>query len=260
MRLLYLTDTHIRNNNPKNRIDNFPESLKVKLQEVIQLTNDLEIDYLLHGGDLFDVPWPPAESAKLAINFLEQVEVPMYVVSGNHDLVGQKLSTLDDTLLGYLAQRGLFRLLTPGDKVYLKKANFTLQLSGQHYYGNIDRNNQLRDYCVKKENCDVAVHMVHGMLLPKAFSPKVPATLIDQVGPRTEADFTLCGHAHLGYPTNEINGRYFINPGSISRMFALEREVIRTPQVVLLDFSGGKLDYQYIALKSARPGEEVLRF
>jgi DNA repair exonuclease SbcCD nuclease subunit len=260
LRLLYFTDTHIRASNPKYRIDNYYESLKTKLQEIVQLVELFSVDYLLHGGDLFDLPWPPAKAVQMSVDFLEQIKVPVYIVSGNHDLLGQKLSTIENTMLWFLASRGLFRLLSPGDKIYLKQAGFTLQLSGQHYNAGIDKENKINSYCVKKKNCDIAIHIVHGMLLPQPFSPHVPATMIHQVAPLTEADFTLCGHAHLGYPAEEIDGKIFINPGSISRILALEWELVRVPQVVFLDFSGGKVQCQYIPLKSARPGFEVLRF
>ena len=260
MRLLYFTDTHIRDNNPKYRVDNYPESLKTKLQEIVELVDQLSVDCLLHGGDLFDLPWPPAKAVEISVNFLEQIKVPVYIVSGNHDLLGQKLSTIEKTMLWFLARRGLFMLLAPGDKRYLKRDGLTIQLSGQHFNSSIDRLNRFRDYCVDKKNCDVAIHMVHGMLLPKPFSPYVPTTMIKQVAPFTEADFTLCGHAHLGYPAEEIDGKIFINPGSISRILALEWELVRVPQVVFLDFSGGEVRCQYIPLRSARPGEEVLHF
>ena len=260
LRLLYFTDTHIRDNNPKYRIDDYSESLKIKLQEIVELADGFSVDYLLHGGDLFDLPWPSAKAVKISVDFLEQIKVPIYMVSGNHDLLEQKLSTLENTMLWFLAKRGLLRLLSPRDKVYLRQAGFTLQLSGQHFNDSIDRENSVSAYCVDKKNCDVAIHIVHGMLLPKPFSPYVPTTMIKQVAPFTEADFTLCGHAHLGYPAEEIDGKIFINPGSISRILPLEWELVRVPQVVFLDFSGGKVQCQYIPLKSARPGEDVLHF
>ena len=260
MRLLYFTDTHIRDNNPKYRIDNYSESLKNKLQEIAALVDAFSIDYLLHGGDLFDLPWPTAKAVQMTIDFFEQIKVPIYMVSGNHDLVGQNLSSLENTLLWFLARRGLFRLLSPGEKIYLKRSGFTLQLSGQHFDYNIDNENRVSAYCVDKKNCDLAIHMVHGMLLPKPFSPYVPATRISQVAPYTEADFTLCGHAHLGYSAVEIDGKIFINPGAISRILALEWELVRVPQVVLLDFSTKKTQCQYIPLKSAKPADEVLHF
>ncbi|HLS54237.1 MAG TPA: metallophosphoesterase, partial [Tissierellaceae bacterium] len=56
MKLLFFTDTHIRGTTPKNRKDDFPEALERKLYEVLDLINKENIDYVLHGGDLFDRP------------------------------------------------------------------------------------------------------------------------------------------------------------------------------------------------------------
>ncbi|MDU7114936.1 MAG: metallophosphoesterase, partial [Peptoniphilus harei] len=40
MKLLYLTDTHIRGTNPKNRIDDYQQTLKEKLTEVSNIIKE----------------------------------------------------------------------------------------------------------------------------------------------------------------------------------------------------------------------------
>ncbi len=39
MKFLYVTDTHIRGTTPKNRLDVYVDTLKEKLEEVIQVAN-----------------------------------------------------------------------------------------------------------------------------------------------------------------------------------------------------------------------------
>ena len=65
---MFLTDTHIRGTTPKNRLDNFPETLENKFKEIIQIINNYNIDFLLHGGDLFD---RPDVSISIMSNFAE---------------------------------------------------------------------------------------------------------------------------------------------------------------------------------------------
>lgn len=255
MRLLYLTDTHIQSGTPVNRKDDFLESLHDKFQELILLTRQLRIDYLIHGGDLFDVPKPDMRSLEMLRWFLKELEIPVYCIAGNHDLVEQRLDSLENTALGYLDRHRSIRLLQPGEKIYLVNSSCVVQLSGQHYYPHIDRDAIKSAYIVKKEKCDLAVHVVHGMLVPRAFSDRVYSTLIADVA-GTEADFTLGGHAHLGY--NEISkGKFFLNPGALARLTNLEQELVRTPQVVYMDFSSGA-SYSFVPLLNVRPGTEVM--
>lgn len=255
MRLLYLTDTHIRSGTPQNRKDEFFASMHSKFVEVINLCRRLNVDFIIHGGDLFDVPGPDTLSLDLMRWFLKELERPVYCVAGNHDLIGQRLDSLEQTALGYLARIRLVRLLQPGKEVYLSNGNCVVQLSGQHYHADIDRNPGGAGYMVERKRCDVAVHVVHGMLLPRAFSDQVPTTLIADIA-CTGADFTLCGHAHLGYHESHT-GKLFLNPGALARLTSLEKELTRTPQVVYLDFTSSA-SYRFIQLDSARPGSEVM--
>ena len=256
MRLLYFTDTHIRSVNPVNRRDDFLKAIAAKLSEIVKLCRLLKIDYVIHGGDIFDHPNPDRRSLALLQWFLKKLALPVYCVAGNHDLIDQRLDSLDGTALGYLARKEWVRLLQPGKMIYLSNKNCVLQLSGQHYYSGIDRHGNGEVYMVTKKNCDLAIHVVHGMLLPSAFSEKVPCTLISSVT-ATEADFTLGAHAHLGYHEIE-GGKHFLNPGALARVTNLARERIRIPQVLYLDLTSADYNYQFIPLGAARPGDEVM--
>lgn len=255
MRLLYLTDTHIKSTTPENRKDNFLETIYRKLLEVAGLCRDLQVDFVIHGGDIFDHPHPDQSSWELLCEFLQELACPLYCVAGNHDLINQQLDSLQNAALGTLARTGKIRLLQPQEMVYLDKGNCVVQLSGQHFYGGMDLHKNSADYIVKKKNCDLAIHVVHGMLLPKAFSDKISCTLISEVA-STEADFTLGAHAHLGYHET-VDGKFFLNPGALARLTNLQRELVRKPQVLYLDFTTSAA-YRFIPLQSALPGSEVL--
>ncbi|ACV62266.1 metallophosphoesterase [Desulfofarcimen acetoxidans DSM 771] len=258
MKFLYMTDTHIRGNSPQGRLDNFPETLARKLSEVVQLANRLEVAALLHGGDLFDTPNPTLAVTGIFTDILKQCRAPVIAVAGNHDLFAYNPATLGRTMLGFLARLGLLKLLQPGERLYFKSPNLTVQLTGQHFHAELDREEPRRGYLTDKKDCDLAVHMVHGMLLQKNIFPGALYTLIEHIAPHTQADFTLCGHAHLGFADTKINERYFINPGAMVRLSAMPEEISRRPQVVLLDFSSAAAKYSKIPLQSALPGEQVL--
>lgn len=258
MRLLYFTDTHIRGSNPKSRKDNYIETLKEKFKEIVQTVHDEKIDYVLFGGDLFDRPDLSLSIINDFILYLKELPLPIYSVLGNHDIFGQNPSTVTRTVLGILDTLGIFRIINPNELIYLEKDGIKVQLSGSHYYYNIDISSEKEGYIVKKkENCDYAIHLVHGMLLDRPFIKGIPHTLIDEIADKTYADITLCGHYHTGFGIKKINNKYFINIGSISRVSNTLSEIERIPSYLIIDIDN-ELNFNIKNLKCAKPGEDVL--
>ncbi|QGT99266.1 hypothetical protein SYNTR_0673 [Candidatus Syntrophocurvum alkaliphilum] len=255
MKILYITDTHIRGNNPANRIDNLPETLKNKLREINKIAIENKVDYILHGGDFFDTPSPSLAITGEFLEIFREFEAPIYVISGNHDLFGANLSSLPRTLLGFLSRLGFINILNPGVPIYIHKNNVKLQLTGQPYHFDMDRRSVELDYVVKKGACDVAIHMVHGMLsYEKEFPGDV--TLIEQIT-NTEADITLSGHNHLGFGVIEKDDKHFINPGAVVRLSNHKSELTRNINVCLISLES-KIDCKLIPLTSALNGTDVL--
>lgn len=56
MKILYMTDTHIRGTSPRSRTDDFQQAIREKIEEVIDIAERERVDLVLHGGDLFDRP------------------------------------------------------------------------------------------------------------------------------------------------------------------------------------------------------------
>jgi exonuclease SbcD len=73
LRIIYLSDTHIMSDTPKNRKDNFLDTVSRKLREVAGLCRDLQVDCVIHGGDVFDQPHPGQASLELMHRFLEEL-------------------------------------------------------------------------------------------------------------------------------------------------------------------------------------------
>ncbi|RDV83247.1 metallophosphoesterase family protein [Ammonifex thiophilus] len=255
MRFLFLTDTHLRGVNPANRKDDFVATLKAKLEEVVRLAEELEVTAVLHGGDFFDAPLPGLSAMGEFLAILTRLPAPLLVVPGNHDLHGQNPGTLSRTLLGFLARIGQVRLLSSAP-VYFEEKGVRVKVTGAPYHYAIDEGDKA-DYIVKKGDCDVALHVCHGALIDRPQGTVIKYTLVDEVAPRTEADYTLCGHYHLGYPDVCREGKWFINPGALVRLSASPAELNRIPKVVLIHVEG-RLWHEHIPLKSALPGAEVL--
>ena len=93
MKILFLTDTHHRGTTPQNRLDNFPDTQREKVQEVVELVREHQVDVVLHGGDFWDSPFPALNVCAEVLETYRAIPVPIYASAGNHDLYGHNLGT-----------------------------------------------------------------------------------------------------------------------------------------------------------------------
>lgn len=258
MKILFFTDTHIRGTTPKNRKDDLFDTLEKKINEIVQISNSNNVDFVLHGGDLFDRPDVSVSIVSRFVTILNKFKAPIYIISGNHDVYGHNPQTIYRTMLGLFNAMGIIHLIDEGEVIFLKKDNITVQLTGQPYTYSIDEKININKYKVEKidKRVDFSIHMVHGMLLDRPFIKGIPYTLIDDIKD-TKADITLAGHYHSGFGIIKSDDKYFVNPGSIIRITNSLREIERIPQVVMITLED-KIKVELIPLKSALPGEEVL--
>lgn len=258
MRILFFTDTHIRGNNPANRIDDYMNSLELKIKEIIQLVIDLDVDFILHGGDIFDRPDISISVVNRFVKLFNQFKAPLYFISGNHDIYGHNPDTIYRTTLSLLDIVDVVNMVNREDIFILEKDDLKVQLTGQPYVYDIDGNEKDKYYYPPniENHIDYSIHMVHGLLVDKPFIKGVPYTLVEDIQ-NTPADITLSGHYHSGFKTININGKYFINPGSIARISNTTKEMRRKPKVILLELNDD-INIKEIYLKSAKPGIEIL--
>ncbi len=256
MKILFLTDTHLRSSNPKNRKDDFQKTLENKLEEIAQIVDEHEIDFVIHGGDLFDRPDTSVLTVTKYANIIKKIKKPIYIISGNHDIFGLNPATLDRTMLGLLGNLNFLNIIRDDDKIILEKENIRVQVTGKPYTYDIDSN--VSNYILESvdSNCNYSVNIVHGMLLDKPFIKGIPYTLIDDIL-ETEADITLSGHYHAGFGIIFRNNKYFINPGSLVRITNSLKEIERIPQVAIITLNKD-ISIELIPLKVAKSGDEVL--
>lgn len=256
MKLLFFTDTHIRATNPNSRKDDYVESLKEKLIEVGEIAKNNNIDFILHGGDLFDRPDVPVRVVGEFANILNDYSTPIYIISGNHDIYGHNPKTVSRSMLGLLNQIKFVKLIEFGSPVFLTKDEITIQISGVPYIYDIDTNYKKYYFPNRLSKSDYHILMIHSFLIDKPFIESVSHTLIDDIK-NLDADIVLAGHYHTGFGIKKYNNKFFINPGSIARTYNSNPEINRIPQVVILDFKKEKIDIETIKLKSAKNGIEI---
>jgi exonuclease SbcC len=255
MRLLFFTDTHIRAFVNARR-DDFFTSILSKMKEIGQIAEKHQVNYIIHGGDFFDIPVVSERLKGMVAAILRSYPVPVYVVPGNHDIIGQNIKTLNQTSLGVLVKSGVVIPLTRTSPALLRGKDLTISLQGQEYYKDMDKD--IADYQVEPVSADFKILVTHGMLLPAPFHPDVPSTVFNDVP--NGADLILTGHYHPGWasPPRRPGRPIMINPGSLARMNSMSSNYTRPIQVVLIDISPLGIAYKYIPLQSVLPAEKVL--
>ena len=258
MKFLYFTDSHIRGTNPKSRTDSFFHTVKIKLQEIQSIAAEEKVHAILHGGDLFDRPDVSISVMNEIIPILKSFPAPIYAISGNHDIYGHNPITLPRTMMGLLDTLGIIHLIN-NQRLLLKVEETTVQLSGSPYIYGIDREENRALYIVEERDplADYAIHLVHGFLMTGDVKAIFANTLIDDILD-TKADLTLSGHLHDGFPTTEVEGKVFANPGAIVRISNSMTELKRRPKILLIDVKNNSATITERYLKSARPGSEIL--
>lgn len=265
MKILYMGDLHIRGKSPRNRKDDFKETLKAKLRETFKIAEYNQVKAIICAGDIFDRPEVTIGVLLEFVAVFKESPVPIYTTAGNHDIFGYNLDTYGRTSLRLLEMLvpDFFVINDPNENVFLTDGHTSVALSFQPYDQNIDRDGY--GYSPGRPATNAyKIHTAHGMLLdhdPKVFDRY---TYIGTV--KTEAHLVLTGHDHIGYGYYErMDGKKFVNCGAIPRLTASEAEIARSVQVALItvefidgEQSGYYSDVELIPLRSAKPGIEVL--
>lgn len=254
IRILYFTDTHIRAQAPTCRIDDFEATVYKKISEIRDIGKARKVDFYIHGGDLFDRPDPPMRIVRTFGRLFQTFERPVFFVPGNHDIFAYNLRSLDRTFAAIWSDFGLLHILS--QRTLLSIDGTSLQLTSAPYTFLMDQPEGKQAYIVSEKVANFAIHITHGLLLPKRFEG-VSHTLIDDISD-TKADLTLCGHYHSGFKTILRDGKLFANPGSVSRMSATKAEMERKPKVLLITLQiGTPISLENIDLQTAPPGNTV---
>lgn len=293
VKLLYFGDFHNQEKAPTSRTDNFQETCDNKAREILQIAKENRVAAILQPGDFLDKPVVNEATLKMIINrwfsgnlvaknkieqmlynkteelSVEEIKelqeylsssIPMVGVIGNHEKLGNSLINHPKTSLAFLEKLELMRLVDKEHPYIIKSGDKTLTITGSPYYLGIDETEDCHDYIIDKKQGDFHIHLVHGEATTQDFGSLYAHTRVDKFIKKTNADITLCGHDHLGFEPQTYEGRMVFNPGSILRLSASEKEINRTPEVLLftIDMNKGTFDVETIQLKSAKNGTEVL--
>ena len=284
MRFLYIGDMHLCDNTPSMRIDDYHQTLINKIKEIKKIARENNCTAILQGGDFLDTPRISEEMLSRYISAFNDVDIndvvfnainaeyyedeleniiktycPLIGVVGNHELYGETMKSFEKTSLAFLQKIGFMNLVTKDSPITFQDKDGTkITITGTNYDYDLDRDEDRNGYIIDNKTSDYHIHIVHGMMLKSKNDIFKAYTLTDDIIEKTQADITLCGHYHDGFTTVKKNGKYIINPGSVTRQSISASNQKRKIKVVLIDITKENgIQIKNINLKSAVPAEKV---
>ena len=262
IRFLVTGDLHLKGANPRNRVGSYKQAAIDKLREVFEIAKAYGCEAIIQPGDVWDSPEVANGVLLEYMAVMKESLCPIIACSGNHDVYGYNLDSLERASLHILellvpklsVNRGMGYRVT--DKPYV-------DITMQPYEGKVDVDGWGYAYEWPENKrqtgySDIThIHVVHGMLLDHK-PPFDKFTLLEEV--KTNADIVITGHDHTGYGIyKRADGVTFINPGALLRSAASISEIERPIQVALIEIRGkGDYDVKLLPITCAKPGNEVL--
>ena len=275
MKFLFMGDFHEREKVPISRIDNWQKTLDEKASEILKIAKKNKCSAIIETGDFLDVPriseeyaqtilkrWGHIKSADLAIDAINErknknISIPLVGVVGNHEMFGNSMKNFSKTSLSLLEEAGLLKLVTKDKPLILKDGDIAIAITGTDYFPDIEKE-PYDGYILKERFADFHIHIVHGFGTNRDLGNIIPHVKIEDIAKETLADITIMGHDHVGFDPIEINGKWFVNPGAVTRQTNSQDEMSRVVKVGILDIGKDGLTVRMVPLKSAQESENVL--
>lgn len=116
VKFAYITDTHIRPTKPRQRVEtNFADVVFGKFEYFLKKCEEEEVEFIIHGGDVFDSPNPSTRTIVRTMDLLRKYAIPFITTVGQHDCFGTTdVWSYKDSALGILEAQGLVTVLLGG--------------------------------------------------------------------------------------------------------------------------------------------------
>ena len=254
--ILTANDIHISDVNPRSRLDNFKESILEKIEQIRTASIKLKADAFIIAGDLFNIKNPARNSHELnreLTDLFRSFKCPVFMIPGNHDMTGNNLESLKKQPLGVLFASETLINLTENQ---ITKKGKKISLIGVPYTEDLD----LNSVKIPPKDDLIQICVMHLYAGPKAgmlYRERLYG--YDELS-ALSPDIFILGHYHVNQGIQEINGKHFINLGSISRGTSADESIEHQPQfgVIKIIENEGSISIQTMAMPlTVKPAAEV---
>ena len=262
--LLYFGDFHLSDKSPNSRIDDYWQTEKKKIKEVLSIARKYNCKAILQPGDFLDRPKLPEKFLKeilKAFEYTPEIElrklldsgeiteqeftdrllknIPLVGTVGNHELYGGSLKSYKSTSLSFLEEIGFisivdqeksYDLISNGNKISISGVPFDIK--------NIkDKNN----FILNSKKGDVDILLLHDNIYDKPFiETEIDWCSVSDISKKTKADLTISGHIHNGFGWLTENNKIFGNPGVLAQQSSSQSELNRPITVSIISIDKDK--------------------
>jgi predicted phosphodiesterase len=265
--LVWRTDVHMADHGPSSRTDDWRSMVLDKLGQVRDFAAQEGASAILDGGDFFHIKSPGRnthETLRMVADHHTAYPFPVYCVPGNHDCVYGNYQFLGQQPLGVLYSTGIFkRLYDEHEVVFLSGTADPLDFSEQvkvrvvgiPFHGN--RYDMDRFFSIEKGDEDYLVCCAHVLASRHGGNMFEGEDIVRYNDLLDAAPDVFCfGHWHKDQGVEVIEGKHFVNVGSLTRGSLSQDEVQRQPACVALRFTPKGIE-AHIHRLDVRPAHEV---
>lgn len=251
MKIAYIQDSHIKGTNSINYIGNYYEDCMNQLESFLKLAKKNKCDCLIHGGDVWENPVVSNLMVDEFIDLIEKYKIPLYVVWGNHDQIGQNIETSKGSSLAHCFRRSklINHLVELDHKIFKSKEEFTISSFDYEY----EIEEQLKKYKLNKFTYKgkerFTVYILHAFVTPKPFLPEVSHIVCEDI--KGNADLVLVAHYHEPWE-KKVGDTTFLDIGCFGRLNINEAKI--KPSMCLIDTD--KKSWEVIEIPH-KPGNEI---
>jgi len=241
IKFLWRTDVHFADNTPLRRTGSWLSDVTNKLAWVGQKGQELGVDFVIDGGDFFDVKSPHRNSHNL-VRVASQVHkdnypMPVYALVGNHDVKYGNIDYLPEQPLGVLFASGVFKQFGGLDsEIVMEKDGIKVKVVGIPYHGTSYDWDAIKKVGERKGDADyffVCCHLLAsvkgGVGAMYEGEDIVPYSDLEGQG----VDAWFFGHWHKDQGITELSdGTVVVNVGSLTRGALHLDDMDRQPCVV----------------------------
>ena len=222
IRFLWRTDVHLADKTPRRRTGNWSEDVFRKLEWIGSLAEKNHCDFVLDGGDFFDVKSPHKNSHSLVRRTCEihrKYPCPTYALVGNHDVKYGNISYLPQQPLSVLFSSGIFNKFGDNEEIIIEKENLKIRVVGIPYHGVVYDFDRISS--IKKNDEDylfVACHLLATKGEKSTMFEGEDIVGYNTLEQNSEVDGWFFGHWHKDQGISTLkNGSTVVNVGSLTR-------------------------------------------
>jgi len=250
LKVVTVSDLHLSAFSPSSRKDDYWESSKKTLRQILGFCVKQEVSVVLIGGDIFHLK----SSYRNPLWFIHEVisifkeysdsGIPVVGVAGNHDCLYGTFSSIEKQPAGLLEVAGAIHFLDRAP-VLISHPSCEVKVVGRSF--GADAVKELLSEPKGKEDYLVGVgHFWFGPQSGNFFGEQVWSP--DSLN-KSEIDLFFIGHHHADQGIQRIGNKVYCVHGSMSLTGSHKHDIERKPSIGLLTFAKGGIKSSIVRLK-----------